>query len=1707
MASAEQLLVRIDATTEQLRREFARADASIEQFDRKTRGSLNKLDGSLRKINAAFAVLQGPLGAISGRFSSLGALIGAVNPVVAAAAVGFATFTATIGKSVAVAEQFERASLKTQAILRATGNASGQTANSIRELSKQIAANTLATTAGVETAAQKLLTFKSISEDTFRRTLELSQDLAEVGFGSIETAVVQLGKALEDPAKGLTALTRVGVSFSAQQKETIQSLYDMGDALGAQTLLLDAVEQQVGGTGRAAAGGLSGAYDTLSQNVEEFLLNVGNVGPIDSATAAVRGLGDAIGKLNKQLFPDKQTEIERISERLARMNAGAATMAPGGMGINSAAVRERADELKSRLADLLELQKLDRQLAESARQSSAGVRDEAAAANTADRAKAVQKLIDALKEEVAVARLSDAERAKRAAGDKAEKEARDDITGVTEEHIKIVRAAAEAAEAEMQAIKASQNAAKDKAKEDEKLSALRAETVADLAVELEFQKQLLGAHKVGAEAIDAVTDAYEAAQIVQQLKLQSDGAEAAAIAAIVVETNNQKRAIEKVTDAQKEAEQAAKKFAAEQKKAAEDATREYDKLIDSIANVSQEKLGDALFTHLKGETVDFAAFLKDTLLRTIADIAAAALTQQIVIPIAAQVIGAAPGLFGLSGGAAQVAQSSGGLGWAGNLIGAGNSIYSIFGGGASSLASQFAMSGFGASLGLSTTAGTATALGVAAVPGGASAAMGGAAGGTSMLTGAGSALAAAAPYIAAAVAAGALLFGSGMFGGGPSVGPVGIADFSPGLGRRRAFEVPGIDPFTADNGGNGESLRPIAEAIADLIADSADRFSATIDESLRFRVANYGGPEGGSGREAGFEVNAFIRGEAEKRVAEGLSQEQAVFEALKFAIQEAFTFDSATIAEAAANTAGTTTEEILADLDFAKNFEALGEALANLGGTVDANTLALAQQTVAIQQQAEAFAEANAQPIVDALAKAIELFPGQITETISRTVSDGAAIADLLLGESRFVDDRGNEYIGNLPYGSDADRDALGRVILPSGSDADRDADGRLVFPGFTEGDDRYIRAVEQVQTITEDVSRVSAAYAANLERVGLAVDMAKAGMDLLVDQITGDFEPAVRGPFQQALEQGQANLDALRTHFEDVNTQIAAANEAFPGLNNALIDVTQAISDAQAALLANLQEDFRQQVADALDPETANRRAFVDASKVSLTDAVSIGLGGDEPLMRDLFRAFSDGAMAAGLGIQGTVAALDDLRIAAGDAGVTVTQLVDGALAELRTTFERDIQAQINAATGLGGVNVIQDLIEARGQTEADAAALGLNVNDTAGRLFDAQLRQAFDGASLADLGRILDSGQIVDAGARAILETLLAEEALAAARASELAGLEALSTTTEAFAAAANQNARTLRQAANAMLVNSTLSPLDPLARLQESERQLMEAFSLANDSDPTDDLSQDAISRLPGLIQTDNELAREYYASTAAYQERFFRNQDLLGSTALRQESIEQQQLSALRDIEAAIAGLDLQTSGGTPSQQAAAAGFNFGSNPANPSIYDALVAAGLPTPSGFGAGQSNELRAGNSAVDALLRAMGFANGGAFVNGMPVNFFASGGIVDRPTAFGMRSGLGVMGEAGPEAIMPLDRINGRLGVRAIVPSNDSGGTVAAINALRDEVSMLRRENAEQARQIASVTAGGSLRVAGAVQDGNATTKRMASSAERNAARPVAA
>jgi phage-related minor tail protein len=87
----------------------------------------------------------------------------------------------------------------------------------------------------------------------FDRATKAAIDLAAAGFGSVETNAIQLGKALEDPIKGLAALGKSGVTFTAEQKELIKTLVETGDVASAQEIILKAVEMQVGGTAEATA--------------------------------------------------------------------------------------------------------------------------------------------------------------------------------------------------------------------------------------------------------------------------------------------------------------------------------------------------------------------------------------------------------------------------------------------------------------------------------------------------------------------------------------------------------------------------------------------------------------------------------------------------------------------------------------------------------------------------------------------------------------------------------------------------------------------------------------------------------------------------------------------------------------------------------------------------------------------------------------------------------------------------------------------------------------------------------------------------------------------------------------------------------------------------------------------------------------------------------------------------------------------------------------------------------------------------------------------------------------------------------------------------------------------------------------------------------------------------------------------------------------
>jgi hypothetical protein len=195
---------------------------------------------------------------------------------------GFAAFSLA-KSSLAEAREAQEVGATTAAILKSTGGAAKVTKREYDALTRTLMHKTAIDDEQIATGGNLLLTFKNVKregkglKDIFGRALASSLDLTAAGFGSIDSTSKQLGKALNDPVKGMSALGRAGVQFSADQQDTIKALVETGDLLGAQKIILKEVESQVGGTAEAqktSAKELEVAWGNLKEEIGNALLPV-----------------------------------------------------------------------------------------------------------------------------------------------------------------------------------------------------------------------------------------------------------------------------------------------------------------------------------------------------------------------------------------------------------------------------------------------------------------------------------------------------------------------------------------------------------------------------------------------------------------------------------------------------------------------------------------------------------------------------------------------------------------------------------------------------------------------------------------------------------------------------------------------------------------------------------------------------------------------------------------------------------------------------------------------------------------------------------------------------------------------------------------------------------------------------------------------------------------------------------------------------------------------------------------------------------------------------------------------------------------------------------------------------------------------------------------------------------------------------------------
>jgi murein DD-endopeptidase MepM/ murein hydrolase activator NlpD len=178
-------------------------------------------------------------------------------PIAAAAAAvgGFSLFKGFIED----AAESAKISRLTAQVIKSTGGAANVSAEQVNKLATAISNKTGVDDEAIQSGANLLLTFKNVrnevgkGNDIFNQANQIVTDMSVALGQDTKSSAIQLGKALNDPIKGVTALQRVGVSFTASQKEQIKTLVESGDVMGAQKLILKELGDEFGGAAEAAA--------------------------------------------------------------------------------------------------------------------------------------------------------------------------------------------------------------------------------------------------------------------------------------------------------------------------------------------------------------------------------------------------------------------------------------------------------------------------------------------------------------------------------------------------------------------------------------------------------------------------------------------------------------------------------------------------------------------------------------------------------------------------------------------------------------------------------------------------------------------------------------------------------------------------------------------------------------------------------------------------------------------------------------------------------------------------------------------------------------------------------------------------------------------------------------------------------------------------------------------------------------------------------------------------------------------------------------------------------------------------------------------------------------------------------------------------------------------------------------------------------------
>jgi phosphate uptake regulator len=256
-----------------------------------TRGQVMAYDAQMKGLTGTHLESAKSLGTQLDALEANEKMLGRVKIAagVAGAAIGaFAvqSFRAMINETM----EAEQSTARLEAVYRATGGTVKLTLQEVKAVGEELYRTTLFDDDQITDATAAMLTFKNVQGDSFRQAMQMSADLAAVMKTDLQSAVVQLGKALEDPEQGLQGLRRAGVSFSDDQRDLIKAMVETGNQSAALTEIMRIMrEQGFDKTAQAMKIGITKQADELGKEWRDLLETLGETETVKGGVEGTLG--------------------------------------------------------------------------------------------------------------------------------------------------------------------------------------------------------------------------------------------------------------------------------------------------------------------------------------------------------------------------------------------------------------------------------------------------------------------------------------------------------------------------------------------------------------------------------------------------------------------------------------------------------------------------------------------------------------------------------------------------------------------------------------------------------------------------------------------------------------------------------------------------------------------------------------------------------------------------------------------------------------------------------------------------------------------------------------------------------------------------------------------------------------------------------------------------------------------------------------------------------------------------------------------------------------------------------------------------------------------------------------------------------------------------------------------------------------------------